>query len=156
LADADAAPWLRPARPSPAARADLQTLATLQPTPERLALVGAAGKRLALLQRRAGQDAEAEATLQQVFAAYAQAETLAARQGPIDVFLSLNRMAAELLLHRGSGAPNAFNAEAAAAWRNAWPTAAAPRPTSSAKPPALRCNCCRPWPAAAWPTARPA
>ena len=115
LADADASTVAAACKAIAGARADLQTLATLQPTPERLALVGAAGKRLALLQRRAGQDAEAEATLQQVFAAYAQAETLAARQGPIDVFLSLNRMAAELLLHRGSGAPNAFNAEAAAA-----------------------------------------
>jgi hypothetical protein len=115
LADADARTVAAACKAIAGARADLQTLATLQPTPERLALVGAAGKRLALLQRRAGQDAEAEATLQQVFAAYAQAETLAARQGPIDVFLSLNRMAAELLLHRGSGAPNAFNAEAAAA-----------------------------------------
>ena len=52
-----------------------------------------------------------------MFAAYAQAEALAAAQGPVDVLLSLNRMAAELLLHRGDGEPQAFNADAVAALR---------------------------------------
>jgi hypothetical protein len=116
-ADADAATAAAAGVAIAAARDNLQTLATLQPTPERLALVGSAGKRLALLQRRAGQGAAATQTLQQVFAAYAQAEALAAALGPVDVFTSLNRMAAELLLHRGGGLPHAFNAEATAAVR---------------------------------------
>jgi hypothetical protein len=114
-ADADAATVAAACQAIAAARADLQTLATLQPTPERLAQVGAAGKRLALLQGRSGQAAAAAQTLQEVFAAYAQAEGLAARQGPVDVFISLNRMAAELMLHQSQAAPHAFNADAVAA-----------------------------------------
>jgi hypothetical protein len=100
-----------------AARDELQTLAALQPTPERLSLLGSAGKRLALLQRRAGHSTAATQTLQQVFAAYAQAEALASTQGPVCVYISLNRMAAELLLHRGGGVPLAFNANATAPLR---------------------------------------
>jgi tetratricopeptide (TPR) repeat protein len=78
----------------------LQALAQLQPTLERHSLHGSAWKRMALLERMAG-DTRAERTaLAQSAAAYARAEDLARSTGDALLFYpALNRMAVELVVN---------------------------------------------------------
>lgn len=64
-----------------AALAALQELAARRPTPERLALLGSAWKRLALIERAARQAAAEQAALREALAGYRQAEALSARAG---------------------------------------------------------------------------
>jgi tetratricopeptide (TPR) repeat protein len=78
----------------------LQALAQLQPTLERHSLHGSAWKRLALVERMAGDAAAERQALSRSAAAYAQAEDLARRQGePLLFYPALNRMALELVVH---------------------------------------------------------
>jgi len=100
------------------ALAGLQALAALQPTVERHSLCGSACKRLALLERRAG-DAKAEqAALRQAAQAYARAEALGAATGAADLFYpGLNRMATELLAALPDPRWAGFSAAASAAVR---------------------------------------
>lgn len=95
----------------------LQALAALQPTVERLSLTGSAWKRLALLQRRGGEEAEWRASLSLAAEAYAKAEAQARAADDPDLFYpALNRMALELALHAGTrgwaGLPEPATADA--------------------------------------------
>jgi hypothetical protein len=98
---------------------DLQALAALQPTVERHSLCGSACKRLALLERRAGDAAAEHAALGRAAQAYARAEQLAATTAaPGDLFYpGLNRMATELLAALPDPAWAGFGAAASAAVR---------------------------------------
>jgi triacylglycerol esterase/lipase EstA (alpha/beta hydrolase family) len=100
------------------ALASLEALAALQPTVERHSLCGSACKRLALLERRAG-DAPAEAAaLAKAAQAYGRAEALAATAQPAELFYpGLNRMATELLHALADPAWPGFAADASAAVR---------------------------------------
>ncbi len=80
----------------------LAVLAALQPSVERLSLVGSAHKRLALLQQQAGQAVAAERSLADAEAAYGQAEQMAAaRQDPQLFYPALNRMTLAYVLGFG-------------------------------------------------------
>ncbi len=77
----------------------LQTLAGLQPTMERHSLCGSAWKRLALVERKAGDRAAETAALQMSTQAYGMAEKLAQDAQDSNVFYpTLNRMAVDLVL----------------------------------------------------------
>jgi hypothetical protein len=81
---------------------DLQALAGLQPTMERLSLCGSAWKRLSWMHRRARHRDEQQAALQMSADAYRQAEELAAASGHPDLFYpALNRFALQLAQHAG-------------------------------------------------------
>jgi tetratricopeptide (TPR) repeat protein len=81
----------------------LQALAQLQPTLERHSLHGSAWKRLALVERRAGDQAAEQSALSHAATAYTQAEDLARRQGePLLFYPALNRMALELVAQAGN------------------------------------------------------
>jgi len=81
-----------------AALQGLQALVSLQPTPERLSLLGSACKRLAMLEHRAGRAAAQRAAVERSAKAYRQAEVLALAQGQDDIFYPvLNRMALEIV-----------------------------------------------------------
>ena len=83
-----------------AALRDLQALAALHPTIERLSLCGSAWKRLAQLETRAGDPKGSAGALTAAFDAYAKAETLAAESNDPQLFYpGLNRMAIELVRH---------------------------------------------------------
>ncbi|MCC6248014.1 MAG: CHAT domain-containing protein [Rubrivivax sp.] len=88
-----------------AALARLDALVALEPTVERQSLRGSAHKRLALVERKAG-DAAAEArAVERMAAAYGEAEALARRQNHPELFYpALNRMAADLLRPGGAQA----------------------------------------------------
>jgi CHAT domain-containing protein len=77
----------------------LQGLASLQPTVARESLCGSAWKRLALLERQAGDDKGFESSLTMASQAYARAEDLAlAQQDPRLFYPALNRMALQFVL----------------------------------------------------------
>ena len=81
---------------------DLQTLAALQPTIERLSLCGSAWKRRAQLEAVDGDTTARDAALQVALKAYTEAESLAAASNDPQLFYpGLNRMAVELVLHSG-------------------------------------------------------
>jgi tetratricopeptide (TPR) repeat protein len=81
---------------------DLQALASLQPTMERLSLVGSAWKRLSWMHRRARNRGEERAALQMSEDAYRRAEELAAAAGHPDLFYpAMNRFALQLAQHAG-------------------------------------------------------
>ncbi len=102
------------------ALAELQGLAALQPTIERLSLCGSGFKLLAqTLQLQGGADAAAAAAataaLQQAFDAYSRAEALAATSDDAQLFFpGLNRMAIELVLRAGQPGWPGFAAAASA------------------------------------------
>jgi len=91
---------------------ELQALTTLQPTLERHALAGSAWKRLALIERRAG-DAPAElAALRQSADRYQASEALALQARDSDYFYpALNRMGLEWLVNQGQRGWVGFDAE---------------------------------------------
>ncbi len=83
-----------------AALESLKALAQLQPTLERHSLHGSAWKRLALLEKAAGDSRAACAALAQSAAAYTRAEDLAHATGDSLLFYpALNRMALDLVVH---------------------------------------------------------
>ncbi len=96
---------------------ELQTLASLQPTVERLSLCGSGWKRLAQLEGlagRAGRRAE-NAALAMALQAYTLAEALSFENGDALAFYpGLNRMAIEFALHGASPAWPGFDAAATA------------------------------------------
>ncbi len=76
----------------------LERVAALQPTSERLSLLGSACKRSALLARRAGDEPGYHVALRQMTAYYQQAEDLARESTPADLaYPALNRLAGELV-----------------------------------------------------------
>ena len=98
----------------------LLALCGLQPTLERHSLCGSGWKRLALVERLAGNAADERANLQMARSAYLQAETLALQQTQLPLFYpSLNRMALDVLLHDAAAPWPGFDAGAQAAlWHN--------------------------------------
>jgi len=95
--------WGRARSEIRAALESLQALARLQPTLERHSLHGSAWKRLALLERLAGDARAEQAALAQAAAAYGQAEELARRNGDALLFYpALNRIALDLVVHAGN------------------------------------------------------
>ena len=95
-----------------AALRDLQALAGVQPTIERLALCGSAWKRLAQLEDRAGNAAPHKAALAKAAQAYGRAEAMAIQQeDPQQFYPGGNRMAIELALHAGDPAWAGFDEE---------------------------------------------
>jgi CHAT domain/Lecithin:cholesterol acyltransferase len=81
----------------------LRSMCALQPTVERLSLLGSAYKRRAMLERRRSGDPKAERAMRRALVqslnAYRQAEELArAQQSPELFYPGLNRMALELML----------------------------------------------------------
>ncbi len=79
---------------------NLRSFAARRPTPERLALLGSACKRLALLDRQGGEVEAEHRALERALEAYRQAEQMSATAGAPDLFYpALNRMALELVLH---------------------------------------------------------
>ena len=97
---------------------DLQALAGLQPTMERLSLCGSAWKRLSWMHRRAGHRDEQQAALQMSADAYRQAEELAAASAHPDLFYpALNRFALELAQHAGQSGWAGLDPEAVKAVR---------------------------------------
>ena len=94
----------------------LAVLAALQPSVERLSLVGSAHKRLALLQQQAGHAVAAGRRLAEAAAAYGQAEQMAAaRQDPQLFYPALNRMTLEYVLSFGQRGWAGFEAADVAA-----------------------------------------
>jgi hypothetical protein len=98
---------------------ELQALADLQPTMERLALVGSTCKRLAQLHGRAGQTAQERTALEQATAAYRQSEARALSTGHAEslFYPALNRMALELVSSGHTPEWAGFAAETTAAVR---------------------------------------
>jgi hypothetical protein len=81
---------------------DLQALAALQPTTERLSLCGSTWKRLALLEARAEDKKAWLADLKMALEQYGKAEALAAEHNDPQLFFpGLQRMSIELVLHIG-------------------------------------------------------
>ncbi|MDP2004266.1 MAG: CHAT domain-containing protein, partial [Rubrivivax sp.] len=97
-----------------AAVAALQDLAQRRPTMERQNLLGSAYKRLALIERAAGQAAAERLALQQSLAAYRQADALAASVDPGERGYPLANIWA-LALCLGDAAPGGFDETARAA-----------------------------------------
>lgn len=96
----------------------LKALAQLQPTLERHSLHGSAWKRLALVERLAGQPRAEAAALAEAAAAYRRAEELARSSAdPLIFYPALNRMALELVVHLGDARWPGFNPAAVAAVR---------------------------------------
>ena len=97
---------------------ELQALAALQPTMERLSLVGSSWKRLSWMHRRARHRDEQQAALQMAAEAYRKAEELAAATGHPDRFYpAMNGLALQLAQHAGQSAWAGLDAEAVAAVR---------------------------------------
>ncbi|MBX3636890.1 MAG: CHAT domain-containing protein [Rubrivivax sp.] len=97
---------------------DLQALAGLQPTMERLSLVGSAWKRLSWMHRRARHRDEQQAALQMAADAYRRAEELAAAAGHPDLFYpAMNRFALQLAQHAGQSGWGGLDPEAVATVR---------------------------------------
>jgi len=91
---------------------DLQALAALQPTVERLSLCGSAWKRLAQLEALDGAMVQSRAALAKAAEAYGGAEALAIeQQDPGQFYPGGNRMAIELALHAGDPAWAGFDEE---------------------------------------------
>ena len=89
----------------------LQQLVTIGVTMERLSLCGSAQKRLAMLERKAGDRAAETKALAAMSEWYGQAEIIGTVGESADVFYpSLNKMAAECVLHAGDRAWPGFNA----------------------------------------------
>ena len=96
----------------------LQAIAGLQPTLERHSLCGSAWKRLAMLERKAGDTTAERAALQRASEAYTRAEVLARASEAADLFYpALNRMALELVVNLGAKRSTVFAADAVAAVR---------------------------------------
>ena len=90
----------------------------LQTTMERENLLASAYKRLAMLAARAGDPAAESEAIGQMAGHYAAAERIARETGSVDLFYpAMNRMAAELALHAGSGDWQRLDADAVAAVR---------------------------------------
>ena len=78
---------------------------------ERLSLCGSAQKRLAMLERKAGDRAAETRALTAMCEWYGQAEIIGSAEESADVFYpALNKMAAECVLHAGDTAWPGFNA----------------------------------------------
>ncbi len=98
-----------------AALKQLQALAELQPTIERLSLCGSAWKRLAMLAQRAGQAADAATAREEAAKAYAAAEALALDLNHPDLhYPAQNRMATALAAHGGPAGWPGFDADTVA------------------------------------------
>ena len=96
----------------------LQAIASLQPTLERHSLCGSAWKRLAMLERKAGDAAAESVALQQAADAYTRAEAIALAGEDANLFYpALNRMALELVVHIGKKGWKGFAADTSAAVR---------------------------------------
>jgi hypothetical protein len=97
---------------------NLQALAGLQPTMERLSLVGSAWKRLSWMHRRARHRNEQQAALRMAAEAYAKAEALAAAGAHPDLFYpAMNRFALQLAQHAGEAGWAGLDPDAVAAVR---------------------------------------
>jgi tetratricopeptide (TPR) repeat protein len=98
----------------------LAVLAALQPSVERMSLVGSAHKRLALIHQQAGHEVAAGKALADAAGAYFEAEQIAAsRQDPQLFYPALNRMTLEYVLSFGQrGWPGFDAAEVAAVVRS--------------------------------------
>ena len=89
----------------------LQQLVAIGATMERLSLCGSAQKRLAMLERKAGDRAAEDKALQAMSDWYGRAEIIGSAGESADVFYpALNKMAAECVLHAGDTAWPGFNA----------------------------------------------
>jgi hypothetical protein len=78
---------------------------------ERLSLCGSAQKRLAMVERRAGNRQAEAAALESMQECYGEAETIGITDGLANVFYpALNRMAAACVLHAGTPAWHGFEA----------------------------------------------
>ena len=89
----------------------LQQLVAIGETMERLSLCGSAQKRLAMLERKAGDRAAEDKALQAMSDWYGRAEIIGSAGESADVFYpALNKMAAECVLHAGDTAWPGFNA----------------------------------------------
>ena len=89
----------------------LQQLVAIGETMERLSLCGSAQKRLAMLERKAGDRAAEDKALQAMSDWYGRAEIIGNAGESADVFYpALNKMAAECVLHAGDTAWPGFNA----------------------------------------------
>ncbi len=94
---------------------ELQTLVALQPTVERLTLMGLAWQRQAQLQARGGMAAESTGSLTMALQAYGRAETAAADAGSARLFEpALLRMATELVCHAGDKTAHALDSASTA------------------------------------------
>lgn len=79
------------------ALAQLEQLANMQPTVERLSLCGSAYKRLAMIEREAADDAQGKLALEEMLAACTKAEALAKATNASNFYYpALNRMAAAI------------------------------------------------------------
>jgi tetratricopeptide (TPR) repeat protein len=97
---------------------DLQALTSLQPTLERHSLCGSAWKRMAMLERKAGNGAAERLALRAAADCYRSAEALAlACQHPELFYPVLNRMALDLVVHIGAADWKGFDAAATSAAR---------------------------------------
>jgi tetratricopeptide (TPR) repeat protein len=89
----------------------LEQLVTIGATMERLSLCGSTQKRLAMLERKAGDRAAEAEALKAMSEWYRKAEAAGAAGALADVFYpALNRMAAECVLHAGDITWGGFNA----------------------------------------------
>lgn len=94
----------------------LQSLLDVRRTVDRLSICAAAYKRVALVERIAGDEAAESAAIGKMLALYREAEQLGDAQGDAATFYPLiNRLAAELML--GMGAPSADGFDAASVER---------------------------------------
>ena len=118
VAEAGSAAMARARDDIDAALRGLQAIAGLQPTLERDSLCGSAWKRLAMLERKAGDAAAERAALQQATDAYTRAEARARASEDANLFYpALNRMALELLVNLGNKAWKGFVADSSAGVR---------------------------------------
>ncbi|MBZ8141045.1 hypothetical protein CLD22_14175 [Rubrivivax gelatinosus] len=100
--------------------AQLQRLVALEPTIERLALIGSVHKRRVMLERLAADAAAEHAALVEMQQAYAAAERLARdRHDPQLHYPLSNRLAAELALHAGEAGWAGLDPDAVAELRQA-------------------------------------
>ncbi len=96
----------------------IERLIALQPTMERESLAGSACKRLAMVEREAGRNAEAAAAVQQMQLHYTRAEALGlTTESSERYYPALNRMAAELVAEAARPGWRGFDAAATAAVR---------------------------------------
>jgi tetratricopeptide (TPR) repeat protein len=102
---------------------ELQTLVALQPTVERLTLMGLAWQRQAQLQTRDGLTVEGTGSLTMALQAYSRAESQAADAGSTRLFeAALLRMAVELVGHAGKSKGPALDATTTARARRSLQT----------------------------------
>jgi hypothetical protein len=91
---------------------ELQTLATLQSTSERETLVGSTWKRLAQVERLAGDADGGQGSMVRAIEAYRRAESRASATGDPQLYYpALNRMALELVMNGSQGAATQFSTE---------------------------------------------